>query len=401
MGDADLTNRRRKRKKHVVMILYGSLLIDVRVKKEVKTLVSSNYRVTVLDTDLGLGMWNGHNDVIEVPIIQIPLEERTGFLSLLRFWIACFRFLLSQRSKIDIVHAHDLSGLPPASAYALLDSRVKLLYDSHELFPEAALDRFSIVHYVLFLALELLASRTVDRLITVSPNTCKILSKRLGIPTVLVRNVPDLGSSQRNIPIWTRRERKRSLRIAYSGTVLPGRGYEILPDAAEILETDLEDHFEFWIIGDGPFLPQLREIVKERNIETHFRFFGRIGFSELLHLTAECDIAIALYTPSLNNSCGLSNKLFEYMMIGIPFIFTDLTQSLPILERVGATVVENPVTGERIVAAITSLIFDSDRIDRMTTAGPKLIETKLNWTRESKRFLSVYDSLFVEADIDR
>jgi len=222
------------------MILYGSLVIDVRVKREVKALVSSNYRVTVLDTDLGLGMWNGHNDVIEVPIIQIPLEKRTGFLNLLRFWIACFRFLLSQRSKIDIIHANDLSGLPPASAFALLNSRVKLIYDSHELFPESGLDRFSIMHYIVFLALELLASRTVDRLLAVSPNARNILSKRLGIPAVLVMNVPDLESSQRNTPIWTRRDRKGSLRIAYSGIVQPGRGYEVLPDTPSPVERNRE-----------------------------------------------------------------------------------------------------------------------------------------------------------------
>ncbi len=113
------------------MTLYGSLPFDTRVLREARVLSSHGYDVTVLDIDWELG--DRQTDIKRDTIIKIPRKKRTSFWGLMRFWFASLREMLRRRESIDIIHAHDLTGLPPAFVYALMNPRTKLVYDSHEL----------------------------------------------------------------------------------------------------------------------------------------------------------------------------------------------------------------------------------------------------------------------------
>jgi len=382
-----------KRKMQIVMTLYGALSVDTRVLREVGTLLKNGYDITVLDVDFGEGKSYIPPGVTSCSVTRISIGKRASMVGLLKFWWACFKGLLSRRRSIDIIHAHDLTGLPPAFALALLHPRIKLVYDSHELFPELAHSKLSLLHSLVFLGIEILCGTCVDRLISVSPSILRILSNRIDAPAMLLRNVPDLEqikSDLGHIPKWQGQNKDNMIRIAYPGRVLVQRGYEILLDAAEILRISGRSGFEFWIIGDGPLLPELTSMVDRRGLEDSFRFLGRVSFGELLSLMCECDIAIALYENTPNNNLGISNKLLEYMMVGIPFIFTNLTQSLPILQEVGAWILENPVSGEDVASAILSLHENSARMSEISKKGPRLIEDRLNWSKESERLVKVY-----------
>jgi len=332
-------------------------------------------------------------------VTRMSIGERSSMRGLLKFWLTCFKSLLSRRRSIDVIHAHDLTGLPPAFAFVLLHPRTKLVYDSHELFPELARSKLSLLPYFVFLGIELLCGIRVDRLISVSPRILRILSNRIDASAVLLRNVPDLERNKSQlgrIPNSKGPRNDNTSRIVYPGRVLIQRGYEILLDAAEILRISRRNGFEFWIIGDGPLLPELTSMVKERGFEESFRFLGRVGFEELLNLMCECDIAIALYEDTPNNNLGISNKLLEYMTIGIPFIFTNLTQSLPILEEVGAWILENPVSGEDVASAILALHDNGARMNEMSKKGPCLIADRFNWSKESERLVKVYRDIHEE-----
>ncbi|MFW9888412.1 MAG: glycosyltransferase [Candidatus Thorarchaeota archaeon] len=385
-----------KRKIQIVMTLYGSLPVDTRVLREASVLHKSGYDVTVLDVGFGLKQDYVPEGVHRCSVIRIPFSQRISMKGLLRFWLKCFKGLLDRRRSIDIVHAHDLTGLPPAFAFVAMHPNTKLVYDSHELFPEAARSKLSTLQYLVFLGLELVCGILVNRLITVSPSILQILSKRISAPAVRLMNVPDLERIKLNlgyIPKWNGPRNDNTIRIAYPGRVLVQRGYEKIIDSAEILRTSGKRKFEFWIIGDGPLLPDLKDIIRKRNLEDLFKFTGRVAFEELLGYVSECDMAIGLYEDTPNNNLGLSNKLFEYMMIGVPFIFTNLTQSLPLLETVGAWVLENPVSGEALASAILSLHDDSARVKKLLDKGPNLIAMRFNWSTEAKSLVRLYKDI--------
>ena len=83
-------------------------------------------------------------------------------------------------------------------------------------------------------------------------------------------------------------------------------------------------------------------------------------------------------------------------MIGIPFIFTNLTQSLPILEEVGALVLENPVSGQDISSAILALYDNRARMNEISKKGPSLIADRFNWSKESEHLVKIYRDIHEE-----
>jgi glycosyltransferase involved in cell wall biosynthesis len=385
----------------IIALLYGSLSIDARVLREVKALSDSGYYQTVLDTELGFGRWTSFKGVKNHPIIRMEPQQRTGIRFMIKFWFKCLRYMLERRKYIEVVHAHDLSALPPAAIFSLLNPNAKVIYDSHELFPEAAGEKISVLLQVIFLGIELIFSRFVDRLITVSPSIVKILSKRVNAPSSLIMNFPDLERVKDvhgEIPQWKGPRNDDKIRIAYSGIVMENRGYEKLLDTVEILQEKYGCDSEFWIIGDGPFLDELKKLVYERNLGNYFKFTGRVNFEELLALTSECDLAIALYDAATNNDAGLSNKLFEYMMIGVPFIFTNLIQSMPILEQVDSVIIENPVSAIALADAIFSLRNNPAKMNQISQKSKRLVATRLNWQREAEKLLRIYDETFFKSD---
>ena len=382
-----------KRRLQITMILYGSLPVDTRVLREVRVLADAGYDVSVLDLDWGLEGFPSPRYVRRRSVLRMPFLQRISSIGLLRFWFACLKYLIRNRQSIDIVHAHDLTGLPPAFVISILCPRIKTVYDSHEIFPEAALDKLSLLHYVLFLGLELICSTKVDWLFSVSPSCLRTLSSRIRAPSILLLNVPDLNrvrSILGYIPQWRGIRDDHLIKIVYPGAISTQRGYEQLPEAAQILDAIDEVEFQFIIVGDGPLLPELKRIVRDKGLEYRFAFTGRIGFDEMLLLMVDCDIALALYEETWNNSSGLSNKLFEYMMVGIPFIFTHLTQSMPILEKVGAPTLKHPASGKDIADAILSLHSNSARMREISREGLRLIEGRFNWSKESERLAKVY-----------
>lgn len=387
------------RKIRICMVLYNSLPHDPRVIKEVRVLRDAGYNVSVLDVDLGLERRPNPRGVRRHTMLRINFLKRTSIGGLLLFWLACLKHLFRNRRLIDVVHVHDLTGLPPAFFISVLCPRIRLLYDSHENFPEAARDELSFLHYLLFLGLELICSIRIGWLVSVSPSCLRTLSHRIRARSYLLMNAPDLERIRRqlgHIPKWEGFLDDEVVKIACPSVIRPRRGFEKLPKAAEKLSANGMTNFKFFIIGDGPLLPELKRTVEEKELEQHFHFTGRVGFEEVLQIIVGCDLALAIYEEGWNNDSGLSNKIFEYMMVGIPFIYSSLKQSLPLLEMVGAYTLENPITGEDIANAVLALHNDPARMAEMAKKGPSLITTRFNWRKESQRLLKVYQSIHRE-----
>jgi glycosyltransferase involved in cell wall biosynthesis len=381
--------------KRIYMVLYKYFINDTRVRREAEALTKAGYKVTVIN------LFDEAERGTEIPGVRtietnkISFSDREGIRALFKFWISSFLVLLKERKHVDILHAHDLTSLPPAALFKLISPRCKLIYDSHELFPEAAWDKLSFVHYLLFLMIELVCSTQVDFIIGASKNQILVLSSRIARPYIVLLNVPDLYRIENKvgpIPLKKKSTGKKSVyRIVYSGAVLEFRGYDVLVEAAGILNSGVHnERFEFWIVGDGPLVPSLKESIAGKGLEAAFIFTGSVSFETLLKKVASCDIAIALYEETRNNMIMISNKIFEYMVVGIPIIFTKLEATQPILEKVNAVIISLPVCGENVAEAIMNLVNDAPRRALIEEQGPKLVKDLYNWQSESRKLISAY-----------
>ena len=378
------------------MILYGSLPIDTRVERELRILVNRNFNVTVLDTDIGYGEWKGYAGARRIPLLSFPYEKRQSIGGLLKFWYVCFRYLWKNRQNIDVIHAHDLTGLLPSWIVSTLNRRIKFIYDSHELFPEMSGDRLSFFHYIFFLTIEKICARRIDYLISVSPVILRKIARRVGGTPVLLMNVPDLKRVREKfgqIPCWFPSTNPNIRKIVYSGGVRHRRGYDELVQAAEILTNNTIYKYEFWIVGDGPYLEHVKSLVDSHNLTDVFVFSGRVEFEKLLEITSTCDIAVALYSDPMAH-LGMSNKIFEYMMLGMPFLYPHAKQSLPILNQINAVILDNPIGVDNLVDSIKSIFADRERMSFISENGRRLVMERFNWEFESKKLIRIYDEMF-------
>ena len=158
--------------------------------------------------------------------------------------------------------------------------------------------------------------------------------------------------------------------------------------AVKLLEKNA--NFEFWIVGGGIYLNKVKEMVTKHNLTNHFIFTGAVPYFELLKLTYNCDIAVGLYQNTINNNVMISNKIFEYMLIGLPFIFTSLTSSKPYIDKVNAIKIDFPLIPERIADKILYLSDNKKLQHEISIKSRSLIKKKLNWKNESIKLAKAY-----------
>jgi len=102
------------------------------------------------------------------------------------------------------------------------------------------------------------------------------------------------------------------------GRISPIKDYETLVKAADILvnEKGRED-LEFVVVGDvgteaqRKYLGEIKEMVKERQLERHFRFVGPVPHSEVVRYYQACDVFV-----NLSHTGSLDKAVLEAMACG-------------------------------------------------------------------------------------
>ena len=383
---------------NVKMILYKNFISDTRVQREAILLAQNGYEIEVInckDPKNNKTNINNYKPIKNSEIMEVQPRERKTVKSLLKFWILVLYYLIREKKIPHVIHAHDLTGLPPAVLYKILFPKVKLIYDSHELFPEAAKDKLNKFYWLCFLLIEFICSKFITILIGASPLQLKILKRRINKPQFCILNVPDLDFIKKDLdyenlkfhPFSSNKEKK--VKIIYSGGVYTHRGYdEFILSAAKLLEKD--PYFEFWIVGDGNYLNEIKKMVKKYKLTNHFFFTGAVPYCELLKLTYDSDIAVGLYENTDNNNIMISNKIFEYMLVGTPFIFTSLRSSKPYIEKVNAIKIDFPLNPEIIANTILYLSNNKKLQNEISIKSRKLVQEKLNWKNESAKLIKAY-----------
>ena len=119
-----------------------------------------------------------------------------------------------------------------------------------------------------------------------------------------------------------------------------------------------------------------------------------VPYKEVVPYTASADIGILLYRNDCrNNYYCAPNKLFEYMMMGLPMIAANYPGMLPLVEGEGVGLCVDPESPEAIAASVNSLAADPDRRERMRGNGLRLSRDRYNWEIESTPLLQLYGSL--------
>jgi len=293
------------------------------------------------------------------------------------------------RSRADVYEANDLPPLLPAVVAAKLRGK-PVVYRTHELWSEASPNvRFA--GFWRFMERRLVPR--CDYVVTPEENRSRIYEVELGArrPPLTVRNCPPYRP-----PIASRRLRdeldRRGIRcttiVLYQGLVDSGRCIEEIAEATRFFD----DGVVLVVMGSG--------YGKWASPATALAGYERIvvlppvPYQELLPYTASADIGMLLYRNDCrNNYYCAPNKLFEYMMMGLPMIAANYPGMVPLVEGNGVGLCIDPESPRAIADAVNRLAADPDLRERMQGHGLRLSKDRYNWEIESAPLQQLYDSL--------
>ena len=290
----------------------------------------------------------------------------------------------------DVYHAHDLDTLYQAMTCARR-RRAKLVYDSHELWIDWKYNKLGdALHQVRNLAtIEEQGSRIADLVITVSEGIADELVRlyRIARPLVL-RNVaahtPLVRSNKLRESIGGDPARTIAL---YQGGFAEGRSLmELLDVARSVPDAD------FVFMGPESTFKQ-RMVAQARDLP-NAHFLPGVSYDELLAFTCSADVGFVLTQPAcLSYKLSLSNKVFEYMMAGLPIIASTIQSHRDLADETGALALADPGDAIEIARAVRQLLDHPAKRKAMGQQAREWAERKYNANLEMAKLVAAYQRL--------
>lgn len=205
-----------------------------------------------------------------------------------------------------------------------------------------------------------------------------------------VEIVPEVGLLNEEIEALNRCKLLVSepVRFISMGRLLHWKGFHL--GIRGFARANLSDS-EYWIVGDGPELDNLKHLAQVYGVEKQVKFWGRLPRENTLEKLAESHV---LVHPSLHDSGGW--VCIEAMASGRPVICLDLGgPSIQVTEKTGFKVQANSPeqVADDIAKSMVTLASDSQLRVNMGESGRKLVDENYSWDVIGKRLDSLYQTL--------
>jgi glycosyltransferase involved in cell wall biosynthesis len=287
----------------------------------------------------------------------------------------------------DVIQANDLDTLLPGWVASRL-LRAGLVYDSHELYLETEHLLGRPRELAIWGAIERRIAPKADAVITVAPTIARELEARYGIARVhLVRNLPRYDGGTDVRPLLPDRSPERPV-LLHQGYLQKGRGLGPMVEALRFLP---EARLVF--LGEGSEEAATREAARRAGVAERVIFRAPVALGELLAHTRSADIGLVLYEGrGLNYRYALPNKLFEYIMAGVPVLASDLPEMRAIVAPRGVGRLIDDTTPEGIARAAREMLADRAALAAMS-ARCREAARELCWESQEKTLVEIYGAL--------
>jgi glycosyltransferase involved in cell wall biosynthesis len=438
----------------VCMFVWNDCTHDARVLKEASTLTKVGYQVTIF-AGLNLNtkpheerdgfiikrffrphiflLYSGQIDLLKISIsfvffhgrrffksIKLLETKKTdlnpvpkiGLLVLIKKWAKAMGFNKKSveiigtsvfyssatvnaaiKEKAQIYHAHDLNTLQMAYTAA---RRVgaRLIYDSHELYTE--MGARSRIEKQKWTKLEKGLIGKADKVITINQSIAGELVQRYAIayPEVIMNCPP---KTSLNIPAKsgdnlyrTRFNLSPDIKIIlYSGGFSSNRGLDLLVQSAFYLK----DKRVIIFMGEGKIENQLRALTDENKLNKKVLFMPSVPQKEVVLYTQSADIGVIPYQKvGLNNYYSTPNKLFDFIMAGIPVAASNFPELKRIIEGNYIGKVFNEKDPKDMARIINEILDDALGYQQMKANAKKTAEV-YSWENEEKKLIRIYNDL--------
>lgn len=384
----------------VCMHVLGTARTDVRVLREATALVQAGMEVTIIDIEKGRirpleeELDGIHVKHLVMPGWFVPARFKPWFLVKLVWMIICSTLKLL-RTPADIYHAHDDTALPACYIAARLRHKL-LVYDAHELpLTEPSVTRWRLLCMLATRLLKYMMARCAS-IITVSAPIMHELQRRYGgRRAVVIRNI-----LQYQAPVFSDQLRRHlglsaETRIVLFQGNLDSRGLDRLIPAARFLDPGIM----MVMMGRGAIQNDLQACIIREGVSDRVRIIPPVPYAELLTWTASADLGLIIYAPTTgltltpNIQMCLPNKLFEYLMAGLPVLVSSLDAVVDIIRTYDVGGIVASLDPEEIGRAISGMLADREGLARMHRNALAATQRDLCWESESRRLIICYQDI--------
>ena len=260
----------------------------------------------------------------------------------------------------------------------------RYVFEIRDLWPEAIIELGGVSRHHPFIILlgriERVLVQNADRVVTLLPNAYSYLA-RFGIPehkVVVVPNGADvsrLDDADGELPSCLDMELNRmkgAFIVAYAGAHGLANRLDTVIDAAAICSAIGETGIEFLLVGNGPDKPRLQQRVSQLQLP-NVTFADQISKESVLPLLTRCNAGVIAWTKTPLYQYGISpNKLFDYMLAGLPIVMAGDSPNNPVSSSDGGVVVPYD-DADAMAKALMDLAADRDKSRAIGLKGQRYV----------------------------
>jgi len=305
-------------------------------------------------------------------------------------------YLWKENASVYILHDPELLIIVP---FLKFFKKGKIIYDIHENYRYLMTEKLWIPEALrniiakLYVLIENIILHFVDMIWYPVDNIGKHYDDNRKIKKLLVPNVPDLNHFEFKVDSYP----KDNILI-YLGTIVEDRGIrELVLAFKKILQKF--PSYKLKLIGhflSENYKTEILNLIKEKGLEGKAEWVNRLPYREIPGILSRTKIGYINYLPTPNNMNTLSNKLFEYLSMGIPVIAPAYPNYIQILEKHNCGICVNPANIDEIANATIELLQDEQKRVRMGKTGQKLFNEKYNWEKNEANLFKAVRNLFEE-----
>jgi glycosyltransferase involved in cell wall biosynthesis len=400
--------------KSICIVTPGNVGSNPRVVKEADALVEAGYEVRVVAGDMvpwvrerdvtifSRARWRydlvgpGSNIYYTLRRVRRMLANKAlavGF-DLVRMAVAAHSTMTSQltaaaaREPADLYIAHYTAALPAAAA-AARRYRTAFAFDAED-------------YHLGEFAAESLARRAIQvieraflprcaYITAASPRIAEAYAKTydVALPTVVLNVFPISHAPIGPTPAGTAVPGPSV--YWFSQTVGPGRGLETAVIATSIARS--RPHLYLRGATAAGYSERLYDLARENGVEGRVHVIEPAAPAEMERLAAAYDVGLVSETGHVENRrIALTNKLFSFLLAGIPVIASAVPAHRDLADTFGdALTLYDPDSSEQLANAFDALLLDQDRLARARSYAWKLGQDRYNWEYESVRLVAAVE----------
>lgn len=378
------------------MVAYTYYISDPRVKKEAETLADAGYNVDFF----ALRKENDetYKRINNINLYQLNCSHYRGksnikylfsyliFLFIAFFKISCF-FI---RKRYLLVH---INNMPDFLAFSALIPKIfgsKIILDIHDVMVDVFFNRGKLksskIIYKLLIWQEYLSSRLSNHVITVD-EYCKEMLISHGIKPekiTVISNFPD----EKIFEIKDINRKNNEFNLIYHGTISKIYGLDtVIKGISKII--DRIPGLTLKIIGEGESALEIFELIKDYKLEERINFKNeKVSQEEVYIEMGNPHLGIVSYS-CLNTI--FSNKLLEYISMGIPALITYNEQNYKYFKEYNLEYYERN-NFDSFSEKLLYLYSNKKRYDELRNTFLSM-RGKFQWGKEKQKYINLVSSI--------